>query len=190
MPFKFQKPAGSDLQSGVGDLVAGYKHVLLSNLHTGSILSVSGETVFATGNAARDMGKGVTVFEGFAAYGQILPQKAFFHFQAGIEQPVDMDKANRAVFWRTVVGRSFAPDRGLGRLWSTMVELLADREIASGERINWDIVPQFQVTLSRRQHIRANIGIRLPVNDFGPRPTQVLFYLMWDWFDGGLRDGW
>jgi hypothetical protein len=71
-----------------------------------------------------------------------------------------------------------------------MVEILADREIASGERINWDIVPQFQVTLNRRQHIRANVGLRLPVNDFGPRRTQVLFYLMWDMFDGGLRDGW
>ena len=190
MPFKFQNPGGSDWQGGVGDLVAGYKHVLLSTLRTGSILSISGETVFATGNAERDMGKGVTVFEGFASYGQILPQKAFLQFQTGIELPVDTDKANRAVFWRTVVGRSFAPDKGLERLWSPMVELLADRELATGERINWDIVPQFQVTLSRRQHIRANVGLRLPVNDFGPRPTQVVFYLMWDWFDGGLRDGW
>ena len=71
-----------------------------------------------------------------------------------------------------------------------MVELLADRELASGERINWDNVPQFQVTLSRRQHIRANVGVRFPINDFGPRTTQVLFYLMWDTFDGGIRDGW
>jgi mono/diheme cytochrome c family protein len=190
MPFKFQNPGGNGWQGGVGDLVAGYKHVLLSNLRTGSIFSVSGETVFATGNAERDMGKGVTVFEAFASYGQILPRKAFLNFQTGTELPVDTDKANRAVFWRTVVGRSFAPDKGLGRLWSPMIELLADREIASGERVNWDIVPQFQVTLNRRQHIRANVGLRLPLNDSGPRPTQVLFYLMWDWFDGGLRDGW
>jgi len=190
MPFKFQKTGGSDWQSGIGDLVAGYKHVLVGNLRTGSILSVSGEAIFATGDAERDMGKGVNVFEGFASYGQILPQQAFLHFQTGIELPADTDKANRAVFWRTVIGRTFAADKGLGRQWSPMVELLADREIASGERINWDIVPQFQVTLSRRQHIRANVGVRLPVNDFGPRPTQLIFYLMWDWFDGGLRDGW
>jgi hypothetical protein len=189
-PFKFQKADGADWQNGIGDLVAGYKHVLLSSLRTGSIFSAAGEAVFATGNSERGLGKGVTVFEGFAGYGQILPQKAFLQFQTGVELPVDPDKANRAVFWRTVLGRSFAPDKGLGRLWSPMVEFLADREIAPGERINWDIVPQFQVTLSRRQHIRANIGVRLPVNEFGPRPTQLLFYLMWDWFDGGLRDGW
>ena len=190
MPFNFQKQSGGDWQSGVGDLVAGYKHVLFSSLRTGSIFSVSGETVFATGNADRGMGKGVTIFEGFASYGQILTRNSFLHFQTGIELPVDTAKANRAAFWRTVVGRSFAPDKGLGRLWSPMVELLADREFASGERVNWDIVPQIQVTLSRRQHVRANVGLRLPLNDFGPRPTQLIFYLMWDWFDGGLRDGW
>lgn len=190
LPFHFQKSGGSDWQNGVGDLVAGYKHVLLSNLRTGSIFSISGETVFATGNADRDMGNGVTVFEGFASFGQILPKNAFFQFQSGIELPTNTDKLNRAAYWRTVVGKTFAPDKGLGRLWSPMVELLADRELASGMRTNWDIVPQFQVTLSRRQHIRANVGVRLPINDFGPRPTQVLFYLLWDWFDGGLFDGW
>jgi len=190
VPFKFQKPEGSEWQNGVGDIVAGYKHVMLSSLRTGSILSVSGEAVFATGDAARDMGKGVTVFELFGSYGQLLPRNAFLHFQTGVELPVDTERANRAVFWRTVLGKTFAADKGLGRQWSPMVEILADREFASGEQINWDILPQFQVTLSQRQHIRANVGVRLPINDSGPRPTQVLFYLMWDWFDGGLRDGW
>jgi hypothetical protein len=189
LPFKFQRSDG-DWQNGVGDLVIGYKHVLLSSLRTGSILSIAGETVFATGDSTKDMGKGVTVIETFGSYGQSLPKNSFLQFQSGVELPTNTDLANRAVFWRTVVGKSFAPDNGRGRLWSPMIELLADRELASGERINWDLVPQFQVTLSRRQHIRANVGLRFPVNDFGPRPTQVLFYLLWDWFDGGLRDGW
>jgi hypothetical protein len=35
-----------------------------------------------------------------------------------------------------------------------------------------------------------NIGTRIPVNNSGQRNTQILFYLLWDWFDGGLRDGW
>jgi mono/diheme cytochrome c family protein len=190
LPFHFQKPGDTGWESGVGDLVAGYKHVLLANLRSGSILSITGESTFPTGDPDRDMGKGVNVFEVFASYGQLLPKGSFLHFQSGIELPTDTEIANRAVFWRTVVGKSLAQDNGLGRLWSPMVELLADRELASGERINWDIVPQFQVTLNRRQHIRLNLGIRLPINDFGPRPTQVLFYLMWDVFDGGPFDGW
>jgi hypothetical protein len=189
VPFRFQKSA-QGWQNGVGDLVAGYKHVLVSNLRTGSIFSIAGETVFATGNQAQGMGKGVNVIEAFGSYGQLLPGKSFLQFQSGIELPTDTAKANRAAFWRTVLGRTFAADKGLGRQWSPMLELLADRELVSGERINWDIVPQFQVTLNRRQHIRANIGLRLPLNDYGPRTTQVMFYLLWDWFDGGILDGW
>jgi len=165
LPFRLQKPGAGNWMGGVGDLVAGYKRVVVSSLRTGSILSVAGEAVLPTGNAARGMGKGVTVFEGFVSYGQLLPKASFLQFQGGGELPTHADDANRAVFWRTVVGKSFAPDNGLGRLWSPMVELLADRELASGERVNWDLVPQFQVTLSRRQHIRANVGVRLPVND-------------------------
>jgi hypothetical protein len=190
VPFQFQDPGDGNWDSGVGDIVAGYKHVLVSSLRTGSLFSIAGETVFATGDAKKDMGKGVTIFEIFGGYAQLLPKNSFLHFQSGIELPTDTDIANRAVFWRTVLGKTFAPDKGLGRQWSPMVELLADRELADGEKVNWDIVPQFQVTLSRRQHIRANVGLRLPINDFGPRTTQVLFYLMWDTFDGGLRDGW
>jgi hypothetical protein len=189
LPFKFQRSDG-EWQNGVGDLVVGYKHVLLSSLRTGSILSVAGESVFATGDSTKDLGKGVTVIEAFGSYGQRLTKTSFLQFQSGVEFPTDTDKANRAVFWRTVVGKSFASGNGRGRQWSPMVELLADRELASEERINWDIVPQFQVTINRRQHIRANFGLRFPINDFGPRPTQVLFYLLWDWFDGGVRDGW
>jgi hypothetical protein len=41
----------------------------------------------------------------------------------------------------------------------------------------------------RQQNRRRRVG-HPPVNDFGLSPTQVLFYLMWDWFDGGLRDDW
>jgi mono/diheme cytochrome c family protein len=190
LPFLFQRVPSTGWDSGVGDLVVGYKHVLTANLRSGSIVSIAGESIFATGNSDRGRGKGVNVFEAFAGYGQRLPQNSFLHVQTGIELPTDTDIANRAVFWRTTIGRSFAADGGFGRLWSPMVELLADRELATGERVNWDIVPQFQVTLSRRQHLRVNAGWRLPINDFGPRPTQFLFCVLWDWFDGGLRDGW
>jgi hypothetical protein len=35
-----------------------------------------------------------------------------------------------------------------------------------------------------------NIGVRTPLNARSGRPTQLLVYFLWDWFDGGLRDGW
>ena len=142
VPFKFQKPEGDAWESGVGDIVAGYKHVLFSSLKSGSVFSLAGETVFATGDSDRDMGKGVTIFEGFAGYGQLLPHNSFLHFQSGIELPTDTDKANRAVFWRTVLGlhkAGFAPMVSHGRTPADRTGL---------ERINWDTCRNFRLPLA------------------------------------------
>jgi hypothetical protein len=71
-----------------------------------------------------------------------------------------------------------------------MIELLSDRDLADGAKTNLDLLPQFQVTLNRRQHIRVSAGLQLPVNNTTGRSKQVVFYFLWDWFDGGLQDGW
>jgi len=189
IPFSFAGRNGAGWAGGVGDAILGYKHVMAHSIRTGSIFSIAGEAVLPTGDAARGFGKGTTVFEGFASYGQRLPKDSFLQFQSGVELPTH-DDAAKAVFWRTAVGKSLRQGGGLNRWWAPMVELLADRELETGARTNWDIVPQLYMTLSRRQHIRASFGVRVPVNDYGPRSTQLVFYLLWDWFDGGWRDGW
>jgi hypothetical protein len=190
VPFTFQASSTGSRFGGVGDMALGFKRVLASNLRTGSIFSLSGEATLPTGNVARGMGTGVTILESFASYGQLFPKESFLQFQGGIELPTHTDDANRAVYWRTVLGKSFSADKGHERLWSPMVELLADHDLVSGAPVNWDVVPQFQVTLSKRQHIRADVGVRMPVNNTAERSPAIMFYLLWDWFDGGLRDGW
>jgi hypothetical protein len=67
--------------------------------------------------------------------------------------------------------------------------VLGAKELAGGEPVLWDVVPQMQVSLSKRQHIMINVGGRVPVNARESRRTQVLTYFLWDWFDGGLVDG-
>jgi hypothetical protein len=135
------------------------------------------------------LGRGVTVFEPSVAAGQILPADAFLQAQAGLELPVDTARAGREAFWRAAIGRSLTEGR-FGRSWSPMIELLAARELERGARLHWDLVPQMQVTLNRRQHIMINAGVRFPLGDRQGRGTQVIMYILWDWFDGGLRDGW
>ena len=189
VPFSFEQRE-QEWVGGVGDLVAGYKRVLFSSLPAGSIASVVGEVALPTGHEARGLGLGVPKFEAFAAFGQILPRLSFVQAQAGIELPTDTERAPRAVFGRIALGKSLAEDQGFGRLWTPMIEILTDRELESGARTNWDIVPQFQVSINRRQHVRLNIGIRQPLNNTEGRSTQVAFYALWDFFDGGLRDGW
>jgi hypothetical protein len=112
-------------------------------------------------------------------------------FQGGADLPAHPSTtAPQAVFWHTTVGQSFAADHGLGRLWSSMVEFLADRDLTSHPKTNWDILPELQVTVSKRQHIRADLGVRVPATNTSGRAVQVVFYLLWDWADGKLNEGW
>jgi hypothetical protein len=71
-----------------------------------------------------------------------------------------------------------------------MVEFVAARDLSTGAKTNWDIVPQMQVTISRRQHVRADLGVRTPATNTAGRPVQVMMYLLWDWGDGKLTEGW
>ena len=63
-------------------------------------------------------------------------------------------------------------------------------ELATGERTQWDLVPQLQVSLNKRQHVLGALGIRQPITDRGNRQTELVIYLLWDWFDGGVLEGW
>jgi hypothetical protein len=94
------------------------------------------------------------------------------------------------VFFNSAVGQSFATDHGLGRLWTPMLEFVANRDLVNGARTDWDVVPQMQVTISKRQHVRADMGLRIPTTNTVGRQKQVMFYVLWDWQDGKLTEGW
>lgn len=175
---------------GVGDVTFGYKREIYSSLKRGNIFSLFGGVLAPTGSTDHGFGNGTTTFETFAAYDQLFRSNTFIQTQLGGELPVDTQKAPQAMFWNTAVGQMLARDHGLGRLWSPMMEVIMNRDFEAGAKTNWDLVPQMQVTISRRQHVRGNLGVRVPVNNTAGRPVQVMFYLLWDWADGKLTEGW
>lgn len=180
---------GPGWQRGLGDAAFAVKHALYHDLARGHIFSVAGEIILPTGKESDGLGGGVTIFEPFVAFGQMLPGASFVQAQAGLELPFDTDRAGREAFWRAALGWTFTEGR-FGRAWSPMIEVLAARELESGAPVEWDLVPQVQITLNRRQHIMINAGVRFPVNEREGRRTQVITYLLWDWFDGGFLEGW
>lgn len=180
---------GTEWVGGPGDVAVGFKSAVFHSLRSGSILSLAGEVILPSGSEEKGLGKGTVVFEPFVAFGQILPANGFFQFQGGMEIPADLDKAEDELFWRATLGTSLAQPGG-GRTWSPMVEVLGKRELAEGEPTLWDVVPQLQVTLPTRQHVMLNVGLQLPLNRTDERSTVLMVYLLWDWFDGGLFDGW
>jgi mono/diheme cytochrome c family protein len=176
--------------SGLGDITFAVKRVMFSSLRTGSILSLQGGILAPVGNSKYGFGNGTTTFETFAAFDQLFPTNTFVQFQMGADLPHRTDIAPQSLFWRTAVGQALAGDHGLSRLWSPMVEFLADRDLETGAKTNWDILPEMQVTISRRQHVRINLGLRTPMTNTAGRSKQLMFYILWDWADGKLTEGW
>ncbi|HEU4618340.1 MAG TPA: cytochrome c [Gammaproteobacteria bacterium] len=175
--------------TGAGDLSVAVKHTLSHSLERGSILSVGGEVSLPTGDEAKGFGAGTTVFEPFVAYGKILPRDSFVQVHALAEIPAS-DRLEDEIGLRTAIGRTWTQGGGYGRSWTPMLELLAARELTSGADTELDVVPQLQVSLSRRQHIMAGAGFRVPATQRSDRATQFVFYLLWDWYDGGVLEGW
>jgi hypothetical protein len=188
VPLSFTERAPGDWTGGFGDLTFAFKQVMAHSSRRGSILSVAGELSVPTGSTERSIGSGTAVAEPFVAFGQRLPGRGFLQLQAGAGIPFDRDRADE-VFWRAAVGHPFR-DGEFGRLFAPMVEVLGARDLVSGERALWDLAPQLHVTLSTRQHIRVNAGVRIPVNERAGRSTQFLSYFLWEWFGGGLSSGW
>jgi hypothetical protein len=189
IPFNLYRPDNGAWSRGIGDVAVAYKHVLFDSIESGSILSVGSEVAFPTGKHSSGLGSGLTRLEPFVAFGQILPRDGFLHAHAGFEASTNHARADDEAFVKAAIGSSFSEPNG-GRIWSPMIELVDVREIGVGHSVEWDTIPQVQVTLSRRQHILFNIGTQVPLTERDERRRKVLFYFLWDWFDGGLLEGW
>ena len=119
----------------------------------------------------------------------MLRGDSFIQAQAGVVLPTDTEQAATA----GVLARRRRQElraEPLGTHLDADGRAAGLQELEDGQEAHYDLVPQFQVTLNTRQHIMANIGVRIPLDKPGTRSTQIAFYLLWDWFDGGLRDGW
>ncbi|MDP9037946.1 MAG: cytochrome c [Acidobacteriota bacterium] len=175
---------------GVGDVTIGVKRELFSSLRTGSILSVQGGILLPTGDGTRGFGAGTTQFEPFAAFDQLFRTNTFVQTELGADLPVDTSVAPRSLFARAAIGQAMAPDHMLGRLFSPMVEFLGVRDFKPGASTDWDVLPEMQVTVSRRQHVRVGFGYRAPFTNTDGRTPQAVFYFLWDRADGNLWEGW
>jgi mono/diheme cytochrome c family protein len=174
--------------AGIGDVAVGFKRALHASVDAGRIVSAGGEVVLPTGRSSSGLGSGTTVFEPFVLFGQAIGATAFVQAHAAVELPADRSKAAREAFVRAAVGNSFLQDRGFGRAWTPMAEILWARP--EGSQSEWDLVPQMQVTLSKLQHVAIAGGVRIPLNGRDQRHAQVVTYFLWDWFDGSLFEFW
>jgi len=189
IPFETQQADDGTWNYGLGDVAVAVKRDLLHSVERGAIFSVGEEVALPTGKESLGLGSGVTTFESFVAYGQRLPALSFVQFHGGVGLPTKPDIVPREAFWRTAIGKQFVQG-GFNRTWTPIVEFVAARELAADAKSQWDVVPQMQVSLSKRRHILVSGGVQIPMSDREGRHPQVLTYFLWDWYEGGLFDGW
>jgi mono/diheme cytochrome c family protein len=189
VPYRMANLGAPDhWQHGFGDVAVGAKYAFAHDAAQGYIWAAGGELVLPTGDEAHGFGNDSTAGELYLAFGKVLPADAFVQSRVLIEGQFS-GGATREAAWQLALGKTWTS--GLfGRSWTPMVELLAARDLESGASTHWDIVPQLQVSLNQRQHLLFSMGVQLPLTDRGSRDSRILAYVLWDWFDGGLRDGW
>ena len=188
VPIDMQQAEGGSWSQGLGDIEVAVRRTVYHSVDRGNIFAAGAAVVLPTGKEDLGLGNGYSIVEPFAMFGQTLGTAGFLQIHAGIEIPTDHSRGDNEAFVRTAVGYDFAQDRGFGRAWSPMLELLAAKpEHGTTE---WDVVPQMQVSLSKLQHVLISVGARFPINERADRKPQFLTYLLWDWFDGGFTQFW
>ena len=71
---------------------------------------------------------------------------------------------------------SFPIDRGTGASRKSFSQL--------------SLIPQAQIGLNKRGHVMLNLGAEIPLNDTDRYDYRGYAYLIWDFADGGLFEGW
>jgi len=188
-PFGVQQAApGSAWTGGLGDVELALRRTLYARFDRGSIFAAGGAVTVPTGKEELGFGNGFTIVEPFAMWGQMVGTSAFVQTHVGYEVALNRTRGQNEGFVRTALGYTVTQDRGFGRAWTPMLEVLAAKPERSPTE--WDLVPQMQISLSKLQHILFSVGVRVPMNERDERKPQVLTYFLWDWFDGGLLEFW
>ena len=188
IPLNFQQGDTGSWSRGLGDVELALRRTFYASFERGSIFAAGTAVTLPTGKESAGLGNGFTIYEPFAMFGQVLGANGFLQVHSGIEIPSDHNRGDNEGFLRTALGYTIAQDKGFGRQWSPMAEVLVAKP--EGGDAEYDVVPQMQVSLSKLQHILLSVGVRVPLNERQDRKPEVLTYFLWDWFDGGLFQFW
>jgi mono/diheme cytochrome c family protein len=167
--------------SEVSMVEAGAKTVLHWNLEKGSILS--GAVIYAL--ATQDDVSDEVI--PYLAYGKRLGEKSTFQSSARVIVPVD-DTSDGEVELAGIVHYQWTANR---RAVFPGLEVTATVPFDAGddEAVQWTVLPQVRVGLTRGGHVALNAGVEVPLSDQSYE-TRYHLTLLWDFADGSFFKGW
>ena len=163
------------------EVEVGWKHALTWSLEGGYLLSGGAKLAMPTeGNASEE-------FIPFLAWAQELSPKSTFQASARAVLPVD-DVDAGALELAGIVHYTWSdlPQHVFPALEATAT---APFESGDGNRVQFTVVPQVRVGLTRGGHVALNLGAEIPLSD-QDYDWRAHLTLLWDFADGGFSKGW
>lgn len=173
-------------ESGFGHFEPGFKYVLKHDRSNGFIATLGG-----------NLGVPLASEEDwellpYLALGKVLGDQWTLQSSARLKLNLDDSDGNVAEFagilhWvHTQQPRSVFP----------ALEVIAEVPFHRGsgqyrkDTVQWSLIPQARIGLSKRGHVALNAGVELPVNDTWRYDWRAYVFLIWDFADGGFFEGW
>lgn len=170
---------GSD--SEITEVEVGVKHVLHWNLARRSILSGAVIVAFPTDSDASEE------IIPYLAYARQFADKATFQSSARVIVPVD-DAGDGEVELAGIVHYLWT-DRRRAAFPALEMTATVPFDSGDGDSVQWTVVPQARLGLTRGGHVALNLGVELPLSDQSWN-TRWHLTLLWDFADGSFFKGW
>jgi mono/diheme cytochrome c family protein len=171
----------SEAESELEEVEVGYKHALAWSLEKGYLLSGALVAAIPTDDDASE-----EVIP-YLAYAQILSPRATLQASGRAILPVD-DVDLGAFELAGIVHYAWSdwPRRVFPALEATAT---VPFESGAGDDIQFTVVPQLRIGLTRGGHVALNLGVELPLSD-QTYDYRAHLTLLWDFADGSFLKGW
>jgi mono/diheme cytochrome c family protein len=163
------------------EVEVGWKHALTWSLERGYLLSGGAKLAMPTqGNASEE-------FIPFLAWAQELSPQSTFQASARAVLPLhEVDAGTFELAGIVHYTWSDLPQHVFPALEATAT---APFESGGGDRVQFTVVPQVRIGLTRGGHVALNLGAEIPLSD-QDYDWRAHLTLLWDFADGGFLKGW
>lgn len=160
----------------------GWKHALTWDLDRGYLLSGGAKLAIPAQSG------GSEEFIPFLAWAQELSPRSTFQASTRAVLPFDdIDAGELELAGIVHYTWTDMPQRAFPALEATAT-VPFDREDGD-DRVQFTVVPQVRVGLTRGGHVALNLGVEVPLSD-QPYDWRAHLNLLWDFADGGFFKGW